>query len=188
MSKNMRLFVAIELPSEVQTSLSSIREIAERHLRNPRWIEAKNLHLTLQFLGNCPVGQVTDISKQLELAVKGASPFTFRFESLGGFPSGNRSKVFWAGAGAGKEKIVGLQRAVGAALSPLGFEVEKRAFHPHITIARFKKPESLQSVLEAVSIRDISSEQVSVDSIVLFESRLYPRGAQYTPVEKIFLK
>lgn len=186
--KTLRLFVAIELPRKVQESLASIQRIADQHLSNARWIKAKNLHLTLQFLGNCPGEWVVDIGQQLKLAVQDKYPFAFKFESLGGFPSNKSPRIFWIGVGDGKEKIADLQHFVESALSPLGFKEEKREFHSHVTLARLKKPEDLRPVLEAISAKDIYSQPINVDSIALFRSQLLSSGAQYFVLEKIFLE
>lgn len=187
-SKTIRLFVAIELPREVQESLVSVQRIAGQRLSSTRWIEAKNLHLTLQFLGNCPSEQVVDICQQLKIAVQDKHPFAFKFESLGGFPSNKSPRIFWIGVGEGKEKIADLQHAMESALSSLGFKGEKREFHPHVTLARLKKPEDLRPILEEISAEDISPKPINVDSIALFRSQLLSSGAQYFILEKIFLE
>jgi len=184
----LRLFVAIELPIEVQKALENIQEATKKYLENARWVEAKNLHLTLQFLGNCPEEQVKKIAEQLTSAGMQTEPFFFQLQSLGGFPSNKNARIFWVGVGQGREEVCRLQGIAEKALSPLGFKEEKREFHPHITLARLKKPESLQLALEAISEEDIYSQPIKVDSISLFESRLHPTGAQYFVLEKFFLK
>lgn len=64
-----------------------------------------------------------------------------------------------------------------------GFERESRAFTPHVTIGRSKTREGSE-VLRQVheSATALPADEMTVESVVLFESRLRPEGAQYIPV------
>jgi 2'-5' RNA ligase len=61
-------------------------------------------------------------------------------------------------------------------LGSLGFAPEKRAFTPHLTLARFKTPMRLPDLppLSAAALVGWPA-----GSIVLFRSHLSPRGARY---------
>ena len=43
--------------------------------------------------------------------------------------------------------LADLARAVCDATVPLGFEPETRRFHPHVTLARLRKPKSVDALL-----------------------------------------
>ncbi|MBI4744436.1 MAG: RNA 2',3'-cyclic phosphodiesterase [Actinobacteria bacterium] len=184
----MRLFVAIELPAEVQNSLYEIKDYVGSKLKNARWINPSNLHLTLQFLGECSREQAEEIKDALKKAVYDFGSFSFDIGGFGGFPSNRRPRVFWISATKGNEKILELQRLVTESLSSLGFKEEKKDFKSHITIARFKQPDDLKEALESEALLKFSRKEILVDKIVLFQSQLSPKGAQYTALEKIFLK
>ena len=70
-----------------------------------------------------------------------------------------------------------LARDLEACLVPLGFEAEKRAFTPHLTLARFKPPASIAGVLsEEPGVAESSFE---VGHLALYRSHLHPKGARY---------
>ena len=74
-----------------------------------------------------------------------------------------------------------LYEAVGAALEREGFQRERRRFHPHITLMRFKKP--LRRGLASRWIQahlDFHSAPFPVAQFALYESELSPQGAIYT--------
>ena len=187
-SEKLRLFVAIELPTEAQQALYSLRDSLGRKIKRARWIEQQNLHLTLQFLGYCPQEQVADISSRLRKAVEDVEVFEFRLDTLGAFPSAKRPRVFWIGVSDGKEAISEVQKMVEESLEHLGFEAEKRDFHPHITFARFKAPEDLRQAISEVDATSIYDKSIKAEGIVLFLSQLTPKGAHYSQVEKFFFK
>ncbi|HEX9910565.1 MAG TPA: 2'-5' RNA ligase family protein, partial [Desulfatiglandales bacterium] len=67
-------------------------------------------------------------------------------------------------------------------LSPFGIKEEERAFRPHLTLGRFKKPGKRQTELEQLlaTYRDLASPACTLGELVLFRSDLKPGGAVYT--------
>lgn len=183
----LRLFVAVEIPSDLQSALANIQNEAKKDLKSARWVPPKNIHLTLKFLGNCPEEQLPSIEAALSKAVERKAPFTFRLNHLGGFPSDKRARVFWVGVGEGSGELSKLSGRLEKFLESLGFEREKRKFHSHATLARFKVPQNLQ---ETISHSDITKliASVEVKTIALIQSRLTPDGAVYAPIKYFPLK
>jgi 2'-5' RNA ligase len=68
------------------------------------------------------------------------------------------------------------------ALSPFGIKEEERAFRPHLTLGRFKKPGKRQTELEQLlaKYRELPSPVRTLSDLVLFRSDLKPGGAVYT--------
>jgi 2'-5' RNA ligase len=64
----------------------------------------------------------------------------------------------------------------------LGLEPERRAFHPHITLARWKGRRSREVAQFLDRTRSLASEPFAVDDFALFESRLSRHGALYEEV------
>ena len=82
-------------------------------------------------------------------------PSTHRFQSgwrlwVGRFLLTFLASSFWLGVGEGAEPLAALAESMEAQLGPLGFPREKRAFTPHVTVARIKArpPEDLFDRLE----------------------------------------
>jgi 2'-5' RNA ligase len=87
----------------------------------------------------------------------------------------------WAGV-APTEPVRTLHHKVDQAMARVGLEPERRAFHPHITLARFNRRSgpAVQAFLERN--RALASEPFRVNGFTLFESRLSRHGAQYEAV------
>jgi 2'-5' RNA ligase len=67
------------------------------------------------------------------------------------------------------------------ALQDLGFAGEDQAFHPHITLARIRKPTQnpeFRSLLSTYYNRQFG--HIPVEAVHLFESHLQPTGPVYT--------
>jgi len=115
-------------------------------------------------------------------------PFDFEVAMLGTFPPRGAPRVVWAGiedAGGGLTRLhKGLERG----LQALGFEREKRAFHPHLTLGRVKErrgTERLRALIEHEAATRFGTQRV--EGLVLLQSVLSPKGPTYTPLRRATL-
>ncbi|MGH2525347.1 MAG: RNA 2',3'-cyclic phosphodiesterase, partial [Actinomycetota bacterium] len=90
-----------------------------------------------------------------------------RVTGLGAFPNERRGGVLWAGLDDEDRRLARIAATLDEGLSR-EFAPEKRAFTPHLTVARFEPPVELQG-LEDVKFE---SEPFNVDRIVLYRSHL----------------
>jgi 2'-5' RNA ligase len=81
-----------------------------------------------------------------------------------------------------KAPVATLAAKIERACQQVGLEPERRAFHPHITLARWKgrRTREVQDFLERR--RGLSSEPFQVNRFILVESRLSRHGAHYEQV------
>ena len=81
-----------------------------------------------------------------------------------------------------KDQLKALNAKVERACQSVGLEPERRAYHPHITLARWKgKAQRLDAWLELHS--GLASDLWEVSDFILYESHLGREGAHYEPVE-----
>ncbi len=191
--EQIRSFVAIELPDEVKSGLARLRRELERDEHTfIKWVDAKAIHLTLKFLGNIPSKQVTEITKAIEEAAQGISPFHLEIFELGAFPNLKQPRVLWVGIGGELDRLLGLQRNVDSALAPLGFAKEERSFAPHLTLARIRErasPIERKGLGEVVMSANFEiSYCLDVKDISLMRSQLTPSGPIYTRLSVVELK
>ena len=191
--EQIRSFVAIELPDEVKSGLARLRRELERDEHTfIKWVDAKAIHLTLKFLGNIPSKQVTEITKAIEEAAQGISPFHLEIFELGAFPNLKQPRVLWVAIGGELDKLLGLQRNVDSALAPLGFAKEERSFAPHLTLARIRErasPIERKGLGEVVMSANFEiSYCLDVKDISLMRSQLTPSGPIYTRLSVVELK
>ena len=88
-----------------------------------------------------------------------------------------RARVLWVGLDDPAGLLAALARDLEAALVPLGFEAEPRAFTPHLTLARFKPPASVAGVLSDEP--RVTAPSFEVGHLALYRSHLHPKGARY---------
>lgn len=99
------------------------------------------IHLTLHFLGNVPPADVDALANRLASSTRELPRFDVSAEGVGAFPSFSRPQVLWAGiTGDALPNLIALQTTTGSELKGLGIAVEDRQFHPHLTVARVRRP------------------------------------------------
>ena len=169
-----RLFVAIRPPDKVRDALLDLMG----GISGARWQDDDQLHLTLRFIGEVDRHAADDVHAALgsihqprfELAISG----------LGVFDRRGAPEVVWAGV-TPQEPVERLHKKVDQAIVRAGLEPERRAFHPHITLARLGRDTG--PVEGFLGSKGVSSERFTVDSFSLVESHLTPERAVYTEVE-----
>lgn len=173
----MRLFVAVAVPEPARIALTTA--VAPLRAANPdlRWTRPDSWHLTLAFLGSTStggrlraqlaVGRAAATAASVDVAIDGR---------LGRF--GDR--VLWAGVDDGDGGLVALAGAVRAALADGGFDVDDRAFHAHLTLARGRQgqrlPRDRRLPRTGVPVRWTAT------TVALMASRSGPGGSRYRVV------
>ena len=188
-----RSFIAIELPEELKRGLTQF-EARLKSDRQPwvKWVDPSGIHMTLKFLGNIAVSSIGEVTRAMEEAAQGISPFHLEVKDLGVFPNLRRVQVAWVGVGGEVDKLGQLQRRIESNLSPLGFVPELRVFTPHLTIARLRNQASLDERQRfGQLIANTTFETVytiEVDAISLMRSQLTREGAIYSRISSVRLK
>lgn len=169
-----RLFVAIRPPEPVRDLLIDAMDYSPDF----RWQSDEQLHLTLRFIGEVDRPVANDLADALSRIR--AHRFSLHISGVGRFEQ-RSSGALWA-AIEPKAEIAGLAAKVERICQETGFDPERRVFHPHITLARWKgrRTREAQDFLERR--RDLSSAPFEVAEFILFESRLSRHGAHYEPV------
>lgn len=169
-----RLFVAIRPPAHIRDLLlDSMDDGADF-----RWQDDEQLHLTLRFVGEVERPVANDLADALSRIQ--SPPFELRIAGVGRFEQ-RSSGALWA-AVEPKAPVSALAAKIERICQSVGLEPERRAFHPHITLARWKgrRTREVQQFLERNAA--LSSQPFTVDEFTLFESRLSRHGAHYEPV------
>lgn len=175
-----RLFVGLTLPEQVESPLLESRR-SWQNLPGARF--ARELHLTLKFLGNVGESDIPKIVSALESAAKGLDPFTLSVGGLGCFPNARRASVLWRGVDQGFNEISEAAAQVERAVEPLGFPRETRPYTPHITLARLRPAFDARSWL-AKADGSAPPPPFQVDQFHLIQSDLRPDGARYTSLRR----
>ena len=169
-----RLFVAIRPPEAIRDLLIDVMDDSPDF----RWQDDEQLHLTLRFIGEVERPVANDLADAL--ARIHATTFELRVAGTGRFEQRNGGAL-WA-AVEPKPPVAALAAKIERACQQVGLEPERRAFHPHITLARWKGRRTREVESFLTRTRGLVSEPFAVDAFILFESRLSRHGAHYEEV------
>jgi RNA 2',3'-cyclic 3'-phosphodiesterase len=180
----MRVFIAIDLPDELRRELTRLRSSLERSTETARWVASESIHITLRFIGEVAEKRIEEI----DAALTGLTwkPFTITVRGVGFFPGTRSPRVFWAGMEA--PTMQNLAEQLDSRMERLGFEKEKRAFRPHITLARARDSRIDSALVTAASqYAEQQFGSFTVDRVFLFKSILRPSGAVYEKLKEYLL-
>jgi len=192
----MRLFVALDIDPSIRGRIAHFMDGVGGFAPDARWVSAESLHVTLKFIGEWPAERLDELKRSL-VGVRG-QPAEITFSGTGFFPTPKSARVFWIGIQAGPE-LASLAGAVDAATSALGVESEKRAFAPHLTLARTGsgRPQRVSSDRTSPSFRRLQEKLAAMPApafgtmspreFFLYESKLSPKGAVYTKLQGFLL-
>jgi len=181
----MRLFIAVNLEEELKKRIVPLEEELKKTGADVKWVEVKNLHLTLKFLGEVEEKKVTQIEQIITSTLVNFPSFEMRLSGFGVFPNLNYPRVVWIGIEEGKEQLKVLSEKVESSLIPLGFPKEKRPFTAHLTVGRVrsaKNKNQLISIIEEKKNIEIGKQRV--EKIYLMQSFLKPTGPIYVPLKE----
>ncbi len=169
-----RLFVAIRPPEEIRDLLIDAMDDSPAL----RWVGDEQLHLTLRFIGEVERPLGNDVAAALARIRFPA--FDLRLKGVGRFEQ-RSGGALWAGVEP-RAPVAELAAKVERACVAAGLRPERRAFHPHITLARWNRRNG--DAVAALQGRhaDLASQPFSVSEFVLFESHLSRHGPHYEVV------
>jgi 2'-5' RNA ligase len=188
-SPRARLFVALDLPDDVRTGIVDWQRTA---LADPalRVVRPEALHVTLVFLGYQAEKDARKIAKAA-FDIDAQAPAVELVSEPVGVPRGKRPRLI--ALAANSDETIALQQQVEANLVEGGYyEPEKRAFWPHLTVARVKpevpksrKPALLRS--EPHPLPEHMFRFFRPTRLVLFRSHLRRTGAEYESLAELEL-
>jgi 2'-5' RNA ligase len=171
-----RLFVAIRLPATVRARLLDLMG----GVAGARWLPDDQLHLTLRFIGEVDRHLAQDVDAALS-SVHHPS-FSIALNGLGAFERRGEPVTLWAGV-TPHEPLRALHKKIDQALVRVGVEPDRRAYMPHITLARLPRGAGPVGPLVEQS-GGVAGPPFAVDRFALYESRLTPDGPLYEAVER----
>jgi 2'-5' RNA ligase len=168
-----RLFIAVDLPETVKNSIRAICG----GLPDARWVDVRQLHLTLRFIGEVGSEMFNEIKNSMGEVSE--TCFNLALKGIGCFPPKKSPRVLWVGI-ENNETLIRLADKVERVLVEInGLEPEHRKFSPHITIARFREstPAKIAEYLDRHS--SFYTESFPVDAFHLYSSTLTRAGAEH---------
>ncbi len=144
-------------------------------------VEPENIHITLKFLGEIVESKTQDVAE----VVQGISfkPFKLKFQGVGVFPALSRPSVVWAGVTGDVSEMLKVFSELEKGLKAIGFEPERKPFHPHVTLCRVRSGKNRAQL--ATVIMGMENEpfgEIDVRNIRLKKSTLTRNGPIYNTI------
>jgi RNA 2',3'-cyclic 3'-phosphodiesterase len=174
--ERLRLFVAFPLPEEALRGLTDWQRDELRAPESVRVVPSENLHATIAFLGSRPSEELPGIADAVRGAAGGGggpvlTPKRYRETRSVGMVVFDDEE----------DRATRIAEDVQERLERLGvYERERRAWLPHVTVARFRSPPRLKPRLPELGA-------VRPSELAVYISRLRPGGAQYEVLESVAL-
>ena len=186
MNEEWRVFCAVELSdnlrSQLRNHIECLREAVPEAAAS--WTRVENIHLTLKFFGNVEVDRISAISDAASRAVKESAAFRIVVGETGVFPKPSRAQVLWIGVSDPSGQLSSLQKKLEDECAKKGFEKEDRAYRPHLTIARLRKPEGARRLADTHLQMKFDPVEIELNELVVFRSELSSKGSRYTPISQ----
>jgi 2'-5' RNA ligase len=163
----VRMFVAVVPPERVAEELEAFLEPRE----GMPWIAPEQWHLTLAFMPAVPEHRVDDLADGLAERFGRNQAFAVRLRGAGCFPSPDRASVLWLGVDpAAGERLAALSTNARNVAASVGAAPDGRAFLPHLTLARLRRPVEATKWLRVLDA--FASSTWTVDEVSLVASHL----------------
>ena len=173
--KAIRAFVALPLPDSLSKRVADAMRRLKPVVPGLRFVRDEGAHVTLRFLGWTKADRLAPLEAALRAAAFLCPPAEIAVRGLGTFPERGSPRVLWLGL-AMPPAVQVLQEACERAAVAAGFEPEPRAFHPHLTLGRWRDR------TPRPSLPPIDLGSAVADRLVLYRSDLRLSGSVYTPL------
>ncbi|MBP1606155.1 MAG: 2'-5' ligase [Acidobacteria bacterium] len=188
----MRLFVAVDVSDEVRAYAEAARRAVCRRMprleRELRWVDVRQMHVTLRFLGEVDEANADRFRLALEAPLP-QPPFLIEPAEPHWLPDVKRPRVFVLGFRQGADGLRALYDTVEdrvRATLPM-IEPEDRVFLPHLTLARVRDPRLMRTVPAtdaAPGHHDEPRPTARIDRVTLYQSHLSPKGPTYVALAR----
>ncbi len=175
----IRLFIALPLEKKVEDRLNDIITQLEPYGGRVKYVNPKNIHLTLKFLGNTEPELVEKIIKNIDQVAAKFNSVKTNLSHIGTFPDWKHPRVIWIGIDETKEILPKIAKQIEIAMKPLGWEKIDKKFRAHLTLGRIKDNRDLEDLINFAKNYKIEPIPLKFDRITLFQSTLTNRGPFY---------
>ena len=169
-----RIFVSIDLPREIKDYLASL---VKSDIYWIKWTPPRNLHITLNFLGDLSPARITSAREILQDVSQSYQKFTLQLSDLS-----VSQDMLWL-VPQSSESLADLQDELNTRLknARLG-KRERKSYVPHVLLAKSKTARNMKQVIE-----NFKPVEFLVDRINLYESELTPGAATHTLIQSFTL-
>lgn len=185
MSRRMlRCFVAVDVDPEVARALE--REIGHLQLAggDVGWTSAKNLHITLRFLGDVAPEEIVTVARTIRKCCEGIEACRLRVHGVTAFPNADDPHFIFAAVEDESGTVHELFRRLQVGMRELGFRPETKPLRLHITLGRVRSSRNIEELKARLAASvDQHFGEISIDHVNLMMSDLKGKSPDYTVME-----
>jgi 2'-5' RNA ligase len=189
----VRAFVALDLDPECVRAVERLQNklLSARRAPDAAWVPADKMHVTLKFIGALDPANVDAVALGLMAAVGERPPPPLGAPALDAFPAISHARVVVVVFEDPTGQVTQLAQEVDRLAEQLGVPPEQRAFRPHVTLARLRRPVDASRWLRGEPVdasRWLRSEPVHsaaewlATGVTLYRSVLGPKTSKYIPL------
>lgn len=179
----LRCFIGIQftLQDEIRSLLEDLSQIDDEAARI-RIVPAKNLHITLKFLGSVLESQLDEIETRLKQLASRHEPLALHCEGIGFFKNS-----LWLGISP-NDRLCTLAAHLNQAFSSQavgsnGQAANKKPYVPHVTLARFSREAKPRLLLVKKKFEDTHWGDFQAKQFHLYRSQTLEDGARYSIID-----
>ena len=184
---SLRTFIAFDTPGSIREEIRELQSELKKSSADIRWEPSEKFHATIKFLGDTDEKKMPDVLARIQTIVKQFPVFAITYASLGCFPNRNNPRVIWLGCQNADGALELLKTRLDVELLPLGFDIEDRRFHPHITLGRVKSSRGLKNLTPMLENLTFQPHHAMIKEILVMKSVLKREGSEYSIIKAIQL-
>ncbi|MFD2926273.1 RNA 2',3'-cyclic phosphodiesterase [Halobacillus naozhouensis] len=167
-------FIGIPISEDKRDEFADLQKLLKHDMSYKNWTHPDDFHITLKFLGACESTPLEKIEQQL-MGYSWPEPFELSLGPADTFGKRERPRVFHISVEASSSLMM-IQEGVEQICEQAGFAKEKRAYSPHVTLAKKWVDGQCPLMDEEVDPLFMSNYLMDVDRFCLY--RIHP---QQTP-------
>jgi len=170
-----RLFIGIPLAQEYSKPIASfVNKYSD--LQPINWVQEKNLHITIYFIGSIEENSISIISNQINFLINSSKQFTLEFEDVCFIKGRKNQKMIWAKFKESIELNELAKKIEGICLPYIDKREQFISTVPHITIARMKQFRAIEKINPVIPFK---TRTLFVNRCCLYESVSIEGGVRY---------
>lgn len=176
-----RVFIGIPVQLSSYEKLKKLLCPHEKHFPEGHWILPENTHITIRFFGDIDQHKLDELWNTIKNKINNdAKSFSINIEKIAPFPHKNSSLIAaYINENSEIQKLFSLINDIRVDSANLN----DKKFIPHITLYRNKN--DVPAKLQTIPVKDC---EITVDSLVFYESQLIDDKRIYQPLHSMKLK
>lgn len=173
-----RTFIAFSFEEYSVEALVGLQNQLKRKIKTVAWTKPHQFHITLAFLGEIPIEEVTKAVVAIKPVINNFVPISLKVTGINGFPSDANARIIYAQLGGAQlEYFLQYVSKIRSILTEQNIEYIGKPFVPHVTIGRAKTNQNLQKLTH------ITTPKLVLSSIGVYINSLQQGTFHYTEIK-----